>query len=70
MTRDERLEGIMGEDGITNCGNAQNCVKVCPMNIPLTKAIYGEPRDRSLRLTRLAQEIRKYGSLRPMFYSH
>jgi succinate dehydrogenase / fumarate reductase, iron-sulfur subunit len=40
MTRDERLEGIMGEDGITNCGNAQNCVKVCPMNIPLTKAIY------------------------------
>jgi len=22
-TRDQRLEGIMGEDGITNCGNAQ-----------------------------------------------
>jgi succinate dehydrogenase/fumarate reductase-like Fe-S protein len=27
---------------ITNCGNAQNCVKACPMNIPLTKAIYEE----------------------------
>jgi len=45
MNRDERLEGIMGEDGITNCGNAQNCVKVCPMNIPLTKAIYEENRE-------------------------
>ena len=45
MNRDERLEGIMGEDGITNCGNAQNCVKACPMNIPLTKAIYEENRE-------------------------
>ena len=35
----------MGDDGITNCGNAQNCVKVCPMNIPLTKAIYEENRE-------------------------
>ncbi|MGH9942814.1 MAG: succinate dehydrogenase iron-sulfur subunit [Pyrinomonadaceae bacterium] len=45
ITRDERLEGIMGEDGITNCGNAQNCVRVCPMSIPLTKAIYEENRE-------------------------
>ncbi|HEX8707970.1 MAG TPA: succinate dehydrogenase iron-sulfur subunit [Pyrinomonadaceae bacterium] len=45
MTRDARLEGIMGEDGITNCGNAQNCVRVCPMSIPLTKAIYEENRE-------------------------
>src|ERR687885_894122 len=45
MTGDERLEAIMGEDGITNCGNAQNCVKVCPMSIPLTKAIYEENRE-------------------------
>src|SRR5437588_1024050 len=45
MNRDERLEAIMGDDGITNCGNAQNCVKVCPMNIPLTKAIYEENRE-------------------------
>jgi succinate dehydrogenase / fumarate reductase iron-sulfur subunit len=44
-TRDERLEGIMGDDGITNCGNAQNCVKACPMNLPLTKAIYEENRE-------------------------
>lgn len=45
MTIEERLEGLMGEDGITNCGNAQNCVKVCPMSVPLTKAIYETNRD-------------------------
>lgn len=45
LTRDERLEGIMGDDGITNCGNSQNCVRVCPMSIPLTKAIYEENRE-------------------------
>lgn len=42
---DERLNGLMGEDGITNCGNAQNCVQVCPMSVPLTKAIYETNRD-------------------------
>ncbi|HWS52619.1 MAG TPA: succinate dehydrogenase iron-sulfur subunit [Pyrinomonadaceae bacterium] len=45
MSRDERLSGITGEDGITNCGNAQNCVQACPMSIPLTKAIYEENRE-------------------------
>ena len=45
ITREERLDGLMGDDGITNCGNAQNCVRVCPMNIPLTKAIYETNRD-------------------------
>lgn len=45
ITQEERLNGLMGEDGITNCGNAQNCVRVCPMNIPLTKGIYETNRD-------------------------
>lgn len=45
ITIDERLEGLMDDDGITNCGNAQNCVKVCPMSVPLTKAIYETNRD-------------------------
>ena len=45
MDVEERLNGLMGEDGITNCGNAQNCVQVCPMSIPLTKAIYETNRD-------------------------
>jgi succinate dehydrogenase / fumarate reductase iron-sulfur subunit len=25
----ERLDYMTGEEGITNCGNAQNCVKIC-----------------------------------------
>jgi succinate dehydrogenase / fumarate reductase iron-sulfur subunit len=45
MEMDERLNGLMGEDGITNCGNAQNCLQVCPMSIPLTRAIYETNRD-------------------------
>jgi succinate dehydrogenase / fumarate reductase iron-sulfur subunit len=49
LTREDRLNGIMGEDGITNCGNAQNCVKACPMNIPLTRAIYEENRETVIR---------------------
>jgi len=36
---DERLEFMTSEEGITNCGNAQNCVKVCPKGVPLTQAI-------------------------------
>ncbi|WP_438823951.1 succinate dehydrogenase iron-sulfur subunit [Bacillus sp. JJ1773] len=35
----ERLEVIIGEEGISNCGNSQNCVQVCPKEIPLTTAI-------------------------------
>ncbi|MCK6455113.1 MAG: succinate dehydrogenase iron-sulfur subunit [Phycisphaerae bacterium] len=35
----ERLEAMMGPGGITDCGNAQNCVKVCPKEIPLTRSI-------------------------------
>ena len=42
---EDRLNGLMGDDGITNCGNAQNCLQVCPMGIPLTRAIYETNRD-------------------------
>ncbi|GAB4223143.1 MAG: succinate dehydrogenase iron-sulfur subunit [Acidobacteriota bacterium] len=38
MNQDERLEAVMGANGITGCGNAQNCVEVCPKEIPLTEA--------------------------------
>lgn len=41
----ERLEQITDETGITNCGNAQNCVKVCPKGVPLTEAIAQLNRD-------------------------
>jgi succinate dehydrogenase / fumarate reductase iron-sulfur subunit len=35
----ERLDALMDEGGIQVCGNAQNCVAVCPKNIPLTTSI-------------------------------
>ncbi|MEM8493966.1 MAG: succinate dehydrogenase iron-sulfur subunit [Planctomycetota bacterium] len=35
----ERLEVLAGPGGVADCGNAQNCVKVCPKEIPLTEAI-------------------------------
>ena len=44
-TSEDRLNALMEDDGITNCGNAQNCVQVCPMSLPLTKAIYETNRD-------------------------
>jgi succinate dehydrogenase / fumarate reductase iron-sulfur subunit len=34
-----RLQRLMQGGGIEDCGNVQNCVKVCPEGIPLTQAI-------------------------------
>jgi succinate dehydrogenase / fumarate reductase iron-sulfur subunit len=39
MSAGERLEALMAPGGIQDCGNAQNCVAVCPKNIPLTRSI-------------------------------
>jgi len=39
MTKGERLDALMAEGGLQVCGNAQNCVAVCPKNIPLTRSI-------------------------------
>jgi succinate dehydrogenase / fumarate reductase iron-sulfur subunit len=35
----ERLAALMGDGGIQECGYAQNCVEVCPKEIPLTRSI-------------------------------
>ncbi|MEM1329252.1 MAG: succinate dehydrogenase iron-sulfur subunit [Planctomycetota bacterium] len=35
----DRLDELMGAGGVSDCGNAQNCVKVCPKEIPLTESI-------------------------------
>jgi len=35
----ERLETVMGDDGVAGCGKAQNCVEVCPKEIPLVDSI-------------------------------
>ncbi|MFK8111785.1 MAG: succinate dehydrogenase iron-sulfur subunit [Rubripirellula sp.] len=35
----ERMDTLTGAGGIQACGNAQNCVSVCPKEIPLTTSI-------------------------------
>lgn len=35
----DRLAALMGDGGIQECGYAQNCVEVCPKDIPLTRSI-------------------------------
>lgn len=39
MHAGERLETMMEHGGVEGCGNAQNCVQVCPKEIPLTTSI-------------------------------
>jgi succinate dehydrogenase / fumarate reductase iron-sulfur subunit len=39
MIADERLDSLTAKGGIQMCGNAQNCVAVCPKSIPLTRSI-------------------------------
>jgi len=39
VLQDDRLDVMAGLGGISDCGNAQNCVKVCPKEIPLTESI-------------------------------
>jgi succinate dehydrogenase / fumarate reductase, iron-sulfur subunit len=39
MHKEDRMEALMGEGGIHECGNSQNCVQVCPKGIPLTTSI-------------------------------
>lgn len=41
----ERLTALMGDGGIQECGYAQNCVEICPKDIPLTRSISEVGRD-------------------------
>lgn len=39
ILKNDRLDVMMGPGGVSDCGQAQNCVKVCPKEIPLTESI-------------------------------
>ncbi len=39
MMAEERTHALMGKGGVSECGNAQNCVAVCPKEIPLTESL-------------------------------
>ncbi|MBI3316666.1 MAG: succinate dehydrogenase iron-sulfur subunit [Candidatus Omnitrophica bacterium] len=52
----ERLRSLMAEGGIEDCGNAQNCVKACPKEIPLVNSIAKINREITLNLLDLLKK--------------
>ena len=48
--QEQRLDAVMGEGGIADCGNAQVCVEVCPKHIPLTESIADVGRQTTLQI--------------------
>lgn len=46
--KSERLDVMIGAGGVVDCGNAQNCVKSCPKEVPLTEAIAEIGRDSTI----------------------
>lgn len=45
MNARERMDALMGEGGLADCANAQNCVHACPKDIPLTESIAAMGRE-------------------------
>ncbi|MCC6491759.1 MAG: succinate dehydrogenase iron-sulfur subunit [Pirellulales bacterium] len=50
MESKKRLDLLMGPGGLQVCGNAQNCVAVCPKRIPVTRSIARAGRATTKRL--------------------
>lgn len=48
LSAGERLDALTAEGGLQVCGNAQNCVAVCPKEIPLTTSIARAGRSTTL----------------------
>lgn len=46
----ERLEPMMQRGGVAECGKSQNCVEVCPKEIPLLDSIGAVARDTTKRM--------------------
>ncbi len=52
LSASDRLAALMEPGGVSDCGNAQNCVKVCPKSVPLTWAIGKAGRDTTVHALR------------------
>jgi len=39
MEQKNRLQALMDDGGVSDCGNAQNCERVCPKKLPLLESI-------------------------------
>ena len=47
--KNERLDILMEEGGVADCGKAGNCVEVCPKEIPLLESIAAVQRQATVR---------------------
>lgn len=54
VLKSERLQVLMEEGGISECGNAQNCKAVCPKKIPLTQSIAQIGKDTTKEFFKIA----------------
>jgi succinate dehydrogenase / fumarate reductase iron-sulfur subunit len=50
LHKETRIDALMGPGGLADCGNAQNCVKACPKDIPLTTSIAEVGRELTKRM--------------------
>jgi succinate dehydrogenase / fumarate reductase iron-sulfur subunit len=50
MHKNQRLDALMADGGVADCGKAQNCVEVCPKEIPLVDSLAVVARDTTKRL--------------------
>jgi succinate dehydrogenase / fumarate reductase iron-sulfur subunit len=57
VLKSERLQVLMGEGGISECGNSQNCKAVCPKKIPLTQSIAQIGKDATKEFFNLAMGL-------------
>lgn len=64
----DRISAMMDDGGVHDCSYAQNCVQVCPMNIPLTTSIsivYGQAMKQAIgdffRKPELSTEGERFG---------
>lgn len=48
--KNERLDTMMEEGGVADCGKAGNCVEVCPKQIPLLESIAAVQRQATVRV--------------------
>jgi succinate dehydrogenase / fumarate reductase iron-sulfur subunit len=47
--KEQRLEVMMGDGGVSECGKAGNCVQVCPKEIPLLESIAAVQRQATVQ---------------------
>ena len=52
----ERLRALTGAGGLEDCGNAQNCLEICPKDIPLVDSIAEENREITFNLIKLLKK--------------